>query len=135
MSPAGLLVRGNSGHSRILFRSLRHFEPNLSRRPGHTAPKCATREFEATMDRSEETRTETAALAKVLEGIAGKLKAERDLSDEAIGLAMLQTGLKSLVKVWDGQEMVDHMAELTGDLMAAYRVRPNGETVPRGRPN
>jgi hypothetical protein len=87
------------------------------------------------MDRSDEARAETAVLAKALESIAGKLKTERGLSDEAIGLALLATGLNTLAKAWSGPDLCEHMAHLTGSMMATYGVEPSGEVIPFSRLN
>ena len=87
------------------------------------------------MDQSDEAKAGAAVLVKVFEGIATKLKAERGLTDEQIGLAMLATGVNSLTKAWSGPEMVERMAGLLGGLMETYGIQPDGEHVPRGRLN
>lgn len=87
------------------------------------------------MDQSDEAKTQAMVLGRVLEGIGAKLKAEKGLTDEQIGLAMLATGLNSLSRAWTGPELVEHLSGVVGALMEVHGVQPSGEVVARGRPN
>lgn len=87
------------------------------------------------MDQSDEAKTRAMVLARVLEGIAAKLKAEKGLTDEQIGLAMLSTGLNTLSRAWSGPDLVNHLSGVVGALMEVHGIQPDGEVVARGRPN
>lgn len=87
------------------------------------------------MDQSDEAKAGAAVLVRVFEGITEKLKAERGLTDEQIGLALMAVGLNTLSKIWSGQEVVDHLAGITGAMMETHGIQPGGEVIPRGRPN
>lgn len=87
------------------------------------------------MDQSKEAQAGAAVLVRVLESIVGKLKAEKGLTDEQIALALMAVGLNTLSKVWNGQEVVDHLAGVTWAMAETHGIQPNGEVIARGRPN
>lgn len=87
------------------------------------------------MDSSPEAQAKAAALSRVLEALGAKLQAERGLSQEQVGLAMIAAGVSGLSQAWEGQKVVDTLAGITGALMATHGIEPNGEVIARGRPN
>lgn len=87
------------------------------------------------MDQSDQAKAEATVLARALETIGEKLQRERGLTGEQVALAMLATGLNGLSKVWSGQQVVDHLAGVTGALMEVHGIQPTGEVTARGRPN
>lgn len=87
------------------------------------------------MDTSEQAKAEAAVLTRVLEAIGDKLQADRGLTAEQVGLAMVAAGVNGLSKAWPGQEVVEFLATVTGGLMETHGIQPDGEHIPRGRPN
>lgn len=87
------------------------------------------------MDQSPEAQAQAAVLTRVLEAIGAKLRAERGLSQEQVGLAMIAAGVSGLSQAWEGQKVVDTLAGVLGGLMAVHGIEPSGEVIPRGRPN
>lgn len=90
---------------------------------------------ESDMDQSEQAKAEAAKLTRVLEVIGDKVQAERGLSQEQVGLAMVAAGVNGLSRAWDGEKVVDCLARVTGGLMETHGISTSGEVIPRGRPN
>lgn len=87
------------------------------------------------METTDAAKADAIVLARALEAVAARLKAQRGLQDREIGLAMLQTAMKLLGNAMDGPALVELMAGATGAMMEVHGIQSTEEVIARGRLN
>ena len=76
------------------------------------------------MDESDEARQTAKVLGATFENVGRRLIAEKGVSQQQVGLAMLAAGVNLLGETWDAPHLVRHMVGVASGLSEALGVDP-----------